>query len=65
MHFELYDMMSIIDGSQKCSKTTKTENMLEDDQKSFVCVVAEWRQDGCVDRECAESTGYEFGTDLQ
>jgi hypothetical protein len=33
MHFELYDMMSIIDGSRKCPNITTTENASEEDLK--------------------------------
>jgi hypothetical protein len=32
MHFELYDMISIIDGSRKCPNIKKTGNTSEDDQ---------------------------------
>ena len=32
MHFELYDMMSIIDGSRKYPNLKKTEDALEEDQ---------------------------------
>ena len=32
MHFELYDVMSIIDGSRKYPNLKKTENALEEDQ---------------------------------
>jgi hypothetical protein len=38
MHFEQYDMMSIIDGSQKCPNITNTEKTL----KGFLLV---WKRD--------------------
>jgi hypothetical protein len=41
MHFEMYDMISIIDGSRKCPNITKTEEASEDDQKSLLT----WKRD--------------------
>ena len=35
MHMELYDMMSIVDVSRKCSNITNTGKASEDDQKKF------------------------------